>query len=838
MGLNIDKKMKTTNYILFYTIALFGTFSCQTEEDPFFKEDDRIVFYAVNDDLAGSRTVLRQDDGAILWTPGDRIKLLAVDKETTYSTTLVSDNSTPAESVKFEGTFDELPSSYSGRFYGIYPSDSYVSYENTGINIRVPSEQVAVAGTYDPSAFVSIAVADGDRLHFKNACGGIRVKVDVSGVKSIEFGTPCTAVAGTALCVGYDGNSPVLYPILSDGSKTITLSAPQDQFLEEGQWYYITAFPTELPDGYSITFLDAEGKPLSRKESSAPVEIKRSVWGSVSISGKAGDMNGNEIRYTTTDGRAIDLRQELQSDENFVSHSFTNGEGRIVFKENLTKTGWLWFFSQDRLKTVTLPEGLKVLGRESFGFCPDLESIHIPESVEEIASGCFYGAAIRSFSGGENVKRIEKNAFLNTPLMSMAGFKNLEEIGNRAFEGCTEFTDIVLPESVKSLGENAFANCSNVTRIRVLPIVPPTGGLGMFDATGMCPIYIPAGSAGYLEEDHWDHYHGRMYHEGDQTPLYHVSTDYSRDGEVVKLQASLEGTGIDIVLLGDGFLDTDMDPEGKYEQRMRYEMEELFHYEPFHSLRHRFNVYTVKAVSANDIYECEGIDHRFFDGSDIYIGTAQEYAEKIPEAGARPLFIGIIFNTKRIAYSDSQAMMDINLCYITAPGAVIAHEFGHLVGHLADEYCLYPDKAFTDFEGLDAMHAEGFYMNVDWHSDPTMVPWRHFLTDSRYAEEALGVYEGGYAYFGKGVYRPTDISMMNSSSLVFHSDWSVLAPERAPFNAPSRECLYKSVMGMTSDSDWVYDYEDFVIFDEPGRTQASGYYASDSRSFSEIPGSE
>lgn len=50
------------------------------------------------------------------------------------------------------------------------------------------------------------------------------------------------------------------------------------------------------------------------------------------------------------------------------------------------------------------------------------------------------------------------------------------------------------------------------------------------------------------------------------------------------------------------------------------------------------------------------------------------------------------------------------------------------------------------------------------------------LTDSRYQNEHLGVYEGACTY-PKGAYRPSEDSMMNSNTCAF--------------NAPSRKSLYE-----------------------------------------------
>ena len=98
----------------------------------------------------------------------------------------------------------------------------------------------------------------------------------------------------------------------------------------------------------------------------------------------------------------------------------------------------------------------------------------------------------------------------------------------------------------------------------------------------------------------------------------------------------------------------------------------------------------------------------------------------------------------------------------------------------------------------------GWGANVDWRSDPTEVKWAKFISDKRYDNENIGLYEGSYLY-GHGAYRPTDNSMMRYNNM--------------PFNAPSREEIYKRVMKETEDEGWTYDYETFVAFDEAGRSQ-------------------
>ena len=293
---------------------------------------------------------------------------------------------------------------------------------------------------------------------------------------------------------------------------------------------------------------------------------------------------------------------------------------------------------------------------------------------------------------------------------------------------------------------------------------------------------------------------------------YYTSTDYSRDGEVYTMQTATEGRGINLVFMGDGFVDTDMGDGGKYEKTMQKAMEQFFAVEPLKSLRSRFNVYGVKAVSPNAEFSQYAV--RAIDRDD---SKAFRYASKI--SGLRTdegLHVNVIYNTDGYgidrSYCSSYFGDGSYVCYAMDGGAsmLLNHESGgHGIGRLSDEY------VEPGYEGLSLPESEkqrmisywadyGYGANVDWRSTPTEVKWSKFVADPRYAEEGLGAYEGSFLY-GSGAYRPTENSMMRYND--------------TPFNAPSREAIYKFVMRESEGSQWVYDYETFVQFDAAGREE-------------------
>lgn len=299
-------------------------------------------------------------------------------------------------------------------------------------------------------------------------------------------------------------------------------------------------------------------------------------------------------------------------------------------------------------------------------------------------------------------------------------------------------------------------------------------------------------------------------------PTFYTSTDYTRDGEVLTLQTATIGQGINLIFMGNAFVDRDMEPGGYYEQEMKQAMENFFLIEPYKSFRNRFNVYAVKVVSPNEEWG-EGAEQAL-----NYLNS-YDYAIKVPNPYNQPLMTTIIANMKHVKHATS---LGRSHCYMFENGNFVSfiltrdpmtplHETGgHGFANLLDEYIENGYEGLTlSEEGKvyldDAWKQWGYGANVDWRNDASTVKWSHFLNDDRYANEGLGLYEGAYLY-GYGVYRPTENSIMRNEYV-----------DGVQYNAPSREQIYKRIMQRSEGDSWTYDYEEFVKYDAINRNAAS-----------------
>lgn len=293
------------------------------------------------------------------------------------------------------------------------------------------------------------------------------------------------------------------------------------------------------------------------------------------------------------------------------------------------------------------------------------------------------------------------------------------------------------------------------------------------------------------------------------------STDYSKDGEVKTLQKATKGNGIDIVIMGDAYVDRDMDEGGLYETVMAETMEAFFDIEPYKTYRDRFNVYAVKAVSKNCSIG-EGYETKFStaygSGTSVTgnVDLCVEYALKVPEiTSPENLTIITLINSGQggattigmFGYNSAVAFVSAYSNDISMYGPIVRHEAaGHGFAHLADEYdyngagASSPDQSTIDNMSNQAAE-KGWWANIDFTSDPDNIKWSHFLKDSRYSS-TVGIIEGGSTY-PSGVWRPTEDSMMNNN--------------QEYFNAPSREAIFKRIMKLSGED---YSFEKFVEYDK------------------------
>lgn len=160
---------------------------------------------------------------------------------------------------------------------------------------------------------------------------------------------------------------------------------------------------------------------------------------------------------------------ELDDLEEIEENYYEDEKGNLVAKAEkqfvVDELGELTKFKGIEEK-ITIPEGIKRIGKYVFSGMDDLKEVVLPKSLEFIGE-CAFESCINldKLVISENVLRIDNDAFDNCSNLAKVSFaKNckLESIGESAFVRCNKIVDFEIPKSVVSIESNAFSQCKKL----------------------------------------------------------------------------------------------------------------------------------------------------------------------------------------------------------------------------------------------------------------------------------------------------------------------------------------------------------------------------------------
>ena len=200
----------------------------------------------------------------------------------------------------------------------------------------------------------------------------------------------------------------------------------------------------------------------------------------------------DEIWYTTINDEILNADFSEVFGSEVISNTYENGKGVIKLEKPITKIGDHAFNGYSRishfaLKSISLPNSVKIIGYSAFYWQDNLTEISLGNSVETISDEAFrecdglktiaIPASVTSigklaFEYCSNIERIEWDSnvspscvtqYCKNKLTSVILGNSIISIGNKAFYGCSGLTSIEIPNSVTSIGGYAFYYCNYET---------------------------------------------------------------------------------------------------------------------------------------------------------------------------------------------------------------------------------------------------------------------------------------------------------------------------------------------------------------------------------------
>ena len=225
--------------------------------------------------------------------------------------------------------------------------------------------------------------------------------------------------------------------------------------------------------------------------------------------------------YAKKDNTVGNIEEIAKSKEDLLNGSdqiIVNDENFLVFREDDARPNMknLIIYGCSRipkaafknctsLESVIFLDAVKSIDTEAFSGCSSLKNITLPRSIQTIGTEAFYDVELRDVFYMGNLEdwckvHFEKNATnygaknlylegkLTTELIIPNTVKSLEE----ACFAFSSLTKIQIPNSVTSLGDSLFLNCSSITNIILPSSIKKIKAYAFSGCNSLTSITIPA----------------------------------------------------------------------------------------------------------------------------------------------------------------------------------------------------------------------------------------------------------------------------------------------------------------------------------------------------------
>lgn len=217
--------------------------------------------------------------------------------------------------------------------------------------------------------------------------------------------------------------------------------------------------------------------------------------GSFSINGDVlVGYSGTEETVTVPDGIRV-IGENAFKSNTYIKH--------VVLPNTVEEIEYRAFYGCSNLETINLPETMVALGEQTFYNCKLLTSLGlddkgvIPAGLTVIPKECFYNCntLVGDLVVPEGVTTICQNAFFGLKTITSISLpETLTSWGDGygQFSTCSSVTQINLPSSITSLPRNCFFSCSSLTELPDLKNVTELGNACFQHMDSAVEITVPA----------------------------------------------------------------------------------------------------------------------------------------------------------------------------------------------------------------------------------------------------------------------------------------------------------------------------------------------------------
>ena len=164
-----------------------------------------------------------------------------------------------------------------------------------------------------------------------------------------------------------------------------------------------------------------------------------------------------KIDFSYPDANPLSIGADLYVDNKLVTD--------VTIPDGVKSIGKYAFYEYSSLKSISFPSSIRSIGESAFYFCNNLEKVEFGHELKSIGNYAFAYTSLTNITIPDSVTYIGDYAFSCCSFESIVIPDSLTSVNDYAFSYCNKLKTVIIPDSVTKIGYSAFDECLLISNV-------------------------------------------------------------------------------------------------------------------------------------------------------------------------------------------------------------------------------------------------------------------------------------------------------------------------------------------------------------------------------------